>query len=367
LIVLARNVSKITVITSKEYFKMIGELVSHYRIVGTLGRGGMSVVYKAQDTRLGRFVALKFLLEEFCTNRESLEQFQQEARTASALNHPGICTIHDIDEHRDRPFIVMEYLDGETLREKLRKGGFTTGEAVACGIHIADALSKAHASGIVHRDISPTNLFMTEGRIKLLDFGIAKLMSVDRRRESRAMDWKTSRLTLTGTIHYMSPEQAQDNDVDARSDIFSVGVVLYEMLSGRQPFTGSNIAAIIHQIINSTPEFRRMSLTVPTAVQNIVSTCLEKHPERRYQTAEELRKDLTSAAIAPLPDWENHVMPAIALQLDNGEEGGVSSVGTLADSTHKSSKVLESPRGSSSYGTSRFSEVREHFEWSRTR
>ena len=154
---------------------MIGKTVSHYRILATVGIGGMSVVYKAQDTRLGRLVALKFLMEKFCRDPESLERFQQEARTASALNHPGICTIHDIDRHREQPFIVMEYLEGETLRDKLRARGLTMKEAVGCGFHIADVVSRAHRVGIVHRDISPANLFITlDGRVKLLDFGIAR-------------------------------------------------------------------------------------------------------------------------------------------------------------------------------------------------
>src|SRR5262249_53588241 len=164
-----------------------------------------------------------------------LERFQQEARTASALNHPGVCTIHDIDQHREQPFIVMEYLEGETLRDKLRTRGLTMKEAVGYGVHIADVVSQTHRVGIVHRDISPTNLFITiDGRVKLLDFGIAKLLSRD-----STVRGKSNRLTLTGTVHYMSPEQALIRDVDARSDIFSMGVVLYEMLTGRRPFTRS--------------------------------------------------------------------------------------------------------------------------------
>src|SRR5262245_19417832 len=155
---------------------MIGKTVSHYLIMDKLGCGGMSVVYKAQDTRLGRFVALKFLLEAFCKGREAVEQFQQEARTASALNHPGICTIHDIDQYRDRPFIVMEYLEGKTLRDKMRKRRLTIDEAIAYGVLIVSALSQAHRAGIIHRDISPANLFVTvDGRVKLLDFGIAQM------------------------------------------------------------------------------------------------------------------------------------------------------------------------------------------------
>jgi serine/threonine protein kinase len=273
---------------------MIGQMVSHYRILGTLGSGGMSVVYKAQDTRLGRFVALKFLLEKFCADRDFIKQFEQEARTASTLNDPGICIIHDFDQHRNRPFIVLEYLEGQTVAERLRQHGFTTGEAVGCGMQIATALSKAHEVGIVHRDINPANLFMTkEGRIKLLDFGIAKSPFAS------ASDLEGRRRTLTGTLPYMSPEQALGDDVDAQSDIFSVGVVLYEMLSGRRPFRGSGIATIIDRIINVTPDpIGKINPCVPILVQNIVSRCLEKRPASRYQKAAELRNDLAVAAMA---------------------------------------------------------------------
>ena len=194
---------------------MIGETVSHYQIVSALGGGGMSAVYKARDIRLGRFVALKFLLEEFCRDRSALEQFYQEARIVCSLNHPGICTIHDIGRHMHRPFIVMEYLEGETLRDKSRREGLTMQQAVAFGIHIADVVSQAHASGIVHRDISPANLFVTDdGRIKLLDFGIAQYTGATS---------DATRRILTGTVNYMSPEQASGDQVDARSDIFSIG------------------------------------------------------------------------------------------------------------------------------------------------
>jgi non-specific serine/threonine protein kinase len=278
---------------------MIGKTVSHYRIVATLGFGGMSIVYKARDTRLNRFVALKFLLEKFCRNRDFLEQFRQEARTASALNHPGICTIHDVDTHHERPFIVMEYLEGETLRDKLQRRGVTMKEAVTCGILIADVLSQAHAVGIVHRDVNPANLFITlERRVKLLDFGIAKLVSPDGCVGTRFEYSRKGRLTLTGTLNYLSPEQALCRDVDARGDIFSVGVVLYEMLTGRRPFRGHNITSTINRIIKATPEpIRSVAPAVPAAIEAIVNRCLEKRVEQRYQTAEELRDDLKSAAV----------------------------------------------------------------------
>jgi len=273
---------------------MIGETVSHYSIVETLGRGGMSVVYKAQDTKLGRFVALKFLSKKFHSDQRAMERFRQEARTASALNHPGICTIHDIDEHRGQPFIVMELLEGRTLRQRLSDRRLTTREAVACGIQIADALIQAHAQGIVHCDITPANLFITlEGRIKLLDFGIAQLIREICPKKSSTVHAKSTRSTLTGTVRYMSPEQALGREVDARSDIFSVGVVLYEMLTDRLPFNGADFLETIHQVIHREPAaVRSINSSIPVAVEKVVSKCLEKRPERRYRSAAELQKDL---------------------------------------------------------------------------
>ena len=305
---------------------MIGKTVSHYRILATVGIGGMSVVYKAQDTRLGRLVALKFLMEKFCRDPESLERFQQEARTASALNHPGICTIHDIDRHREQPFIVMEYLEGETLRDKLRARGLTMKEAVGCGFHIADVVSRAHRVGIVHRDISPANLFITlDGRVKLLDFGIAKEMSVDWT-SRKVMTSKASHLTLTGTIQYMSPEQALVQEVDTRSDIFSIGVVLYEMLTGQRPFSGPTLTAVIDQIVKVTPPcVGDLVPNIPSAVQRIVSKCLEKRPEQRYQTAERLREDLKLTARTSTLDMERRVKSSAP---------SMSSAKTIPDTTH---------------------------------
>jgi len=304
---------------------MIGKTVSHYRILATVGIGGMSVVYKAQDTRLGRLVALKFLREKFCRDRECLEKFQQEARTVSALNHPGVCTIHDIDQHREQPFIVMEYLEGETLRDKLQTRGLTMKEAVACGIYIADVVGQAHRAGIVHRDISPANLFITlDGRIKLLDFGIAMLISPDWTPRTKTTS-KSSRI-LTGTIYYMSPEQALVQDVDTRSDIFSIGVVLYEMLTGRRPFSGSTLAAVIDQIVKATPPcVGDVVPNIPSAIQQIVSKCLEKRPEQRYQTAVRLREDLKFAARTSPLDIERRVKSSAA---------SMSSAKTIRDTTH---------------------------------
>ena len=278
---------------------MIGEIVSHYSIVETLGHGGMGVVYKAQDTQLGRFVALKFLSKKFRRDHRAMERFRQEARTASALNHPGICTIHAIDEYQGQPFIVMEFLEGRTLRQHLCNHRLTIEEAIVCGIQVAEALGIAHAKGIVHCDITPANLFITEeGRIKLLDFGIAQLMRANCTGESSTLGGKATRSALTGTVRYMSPEQALGRDVDARSDIFSVGVVLYEMLTGRLPFIGANFVDTINQVINAEAEIvRSINPNIPVAIESVVNKCLEKRPERRYPTAAELQKDLTQAIV----------------------------------------------------------------------
>ncbi len=290
---------------------MIGEIVSHYSIVETLGHGGMGVVYKAQDTQLGRFVALKFLSKKFRRDHRAMERFRQEARTASALNHPGICTIHAIDEYQGQPFIVMEFLEGRTLRQHLCNHRLTIEEAIVCGIQVAEALGIAHAKGIVHCDITPANLFITEeGRIKLLDFGIAQLMRADCAGESSTLGGPATRSVLTGTVRYMSPEQAMGRDVDARSDIFSVGVVLYEMLTGRLPFIGANFFETMNQVINAKPEVvRSINPNMPAAIESVVNKCLEKRPERRYQTAAELQKDLTQAIVASRVVVEHRVAP----------------------------------------------------------
>ena len=291
---------------------MIGQTISHYSIVETVGRGGMGVVYKAQDTQLGRFVALKFLSKKFRSDRRAIERFRQEARTASALNHPGICTVHDIGEYHGQPFIVMELLEGRTLRQQLCDRRLTIEEAIACGIQIAEVLGTAHAQGIVHCDITPANLFITEeGRIKLLDFGIAQFVRASCPEESSTVHAKATHSTLTGTVRYMSPEQARGRDVDARSDIFSVGVVLYEMLAGQLPFMGADFRETIHQVIYREPEaVRNINPSIPVDIEMVVSKCLEKRPERRYSTAAELQKDLMQGVMPSKAVIENHGAPS---------------------------------------------------------
>jgi len=244
----------------------------------------MSVVYKARDIRLGRFVALKFLAEQLREGGRAFQRLQQEARTASALNHPGICTIYDIDEDRGQPFIVMEFIEGQTLRKKLSERRLALRETLAYGVQIADVLGNTHAGGIVHCDINPSNLFITrDDRIKLLDFGIARSLAAA----------PVTAPALTGTVSYMSPEQAQLRTVDARSDIFSVGIVLYEMLTCRRPFHGANVCETIQQIISAEPRaIRTINPDIPVALEKVVNRCLRKSAEERYRTAEELRLGL---------------------------------------------------------------------------
>ncbi len=275
---------------------MIGKTVSHYRIIEKLGSGGMGVVYKAEDTALGRQVAVKFLPEEWTEDRLALERFQREARAAAALNHPNICTIYEVGEYEGQPFLAMELLEGETLEQRLSAQPLKVNEILELAIPIAMALEAAHAKGVVHRDIKPANIFVTqEGGVKILDFGLAKVARAGG--PSTVSVAPTGSLTaagdVVGTVHYMSPEQALGEPVDGRTDLFSFGSVLFEMATGRAPFLGSTLAETLAHILQSEPEaMGRFNSEVPAELERITRKCLEKKREARYQTAKELRVEL---------------------------------------------------------------------------
>jgi len=276
---------------------LIGQTISHYRILGKLGGGGMGVVYEAEDTRLGRHVALKFLPDNLSGDSKAMERFEREARAASLLNHPSICTIFEVEDHNGHPFIVMEKLEGESLKQRIRGKAMDIDDLLDVSVQVADALSASHAKGIIHRDIKPANIFLTTGgQTKVLDFGLAKLLRDERlgtSEETPVEDSLTAVGVIPGTAVYMSPEQARSEELDPRTDLFSFGVVLYEMATGKKPFTGNNVVTTLDAVLHTKPPSPlTLNPTLPRELEGIIGKAMEKDRDKRYTSAAEMKADL---------------------------------------------------------------------------